>query len=157
LYACWAPPTVDGPAMLWRSEDSGLHWKRLTTPTSAPMRCYLIVSPSAPNTVFLDTTSGAPGYYSLDRGDHWSHYTPPAGYEQWTAGAPTADGDVWYYLRNVADEQPVFIVTSDHGGRWEARGFPFHLKYIPHLGSSPLSGPYLRVRYEKGGYVVPYE
>jgi Putative zinc-finger len=157
LYACWSEPAPDGSALLWRSEDSGLHWKRLATPTTAPTRCYLEVSPGAPNTVFLDTTSSTPGYYSLDRGDHWSRHTPPAGYEQWNAGAPTAEGDVWYYLSRDADEQPVFLVTSDRGAHWETHGFPFHLNISPLPGPSPLFGPYLRVRYEKGGYIVPYE
>jgi hypothetical protein len=157
IYACWAPPTLDGPALLWRSEDSGLHWKRLTTPTSAPTRCYLVVSPGAPNTVFFDTTSSAPGYYSLDRGAHWSQYTPPAGYEQWNTGAPTADGNVWYYLSRDADDQPIFLVSRDHGAHWQTHGFPFHLKISQMHAPSPLFGPYLRVRYEKGGYVVAYE
>jgi len=157
LYACWAPPTLNGSMLLWRSEDSGLHWKRLTTPTSAPTRCYLVVWPGAPDIVFFNTTSSAPGYYSLDRGDHWSQYTPPAGYEKWNAGAPVADGDVWYYLSRDADDQPMFLVTLDHGAHWETRGFPFHLKISPPPGPSPFFGPYLRVRYEKGGYIVPYE
>jgi hypothetical protein len=157
LYACWSPPMSDGSALLWRSEDFGLHWKRLATPTTAPTRCYLEVSPGAPNTVFLATTSSTPGYYSLDRGDHWSRHTPPAGYEQWNAGAPTAEGDVWYYRSRDADEQPVFLVTSDRGAHWETHGFPFHVNISPLPGPSPLFGPYLRVRYEKGGYIVPYE
>ena len=157
LYACWSEPAPDGSALLWRSDDAGLHWKRLTTPSTTVTPCYLDVSPGAPNTVFFDTTSTSPGYYSLDRGDHWSRHTPPAEYEQWNAGAPTAEGDVWYYLSRDADDQPVFLVTRDHGAHWETHGFPFHLKVSPRPGASPLFPPYLRVRYEKGGYVVPYE
>jgi hypothetical protein len=115
------------------------------------------VSPGAPDAVFLNGNAGGPSYYSLDRGDHWQVLQQPAGAELWDVAAPTAEGEVWYYIRTVGVTQPEIWVSHDHGAQWVKHMYPARVP--PSLqddGIYPGVAP-LSLRYEKGGLLFLVE
>lgn len=154
LYACWTSPTLGGTALLWRSENAGDTWTRLDRPGDGG--CFVSVSADAPDTVFLNASSSSPGYYSLDRGAHWTPLTPPAGYETWNAPAPSAQGDTWYYSITPLQGQPVLWVSQDHGAHWRMNHYPVTFPARRADGTLPGVGPILSSLYDKGGLLLPF-
>jgi hypothetical protein len=163
LYGCYQAgnnPLAPEPRRLWRSEDGGHTWTTLNAPAgSSPQQegCYVALSPGAPDAIFLNGNAGGLSYYSLDRGDHWQVLQQPAGAELWDVAAPTAEGDVWYYIRTVGVTQPEIWVSHDHGAQWVKHMYP--VRVPPSLGDD---GTYpgvvpLLLRYEKGGLLFLFE
>jgi hypothetical protein len=164
LYGCFQQrddAQAPGPLRLWRSEDEGRTWKGLSTPAGLQNGCYLDVFPGAPDTVFVTGSTVSKGdttYYSLDRGEHWQTLQRPTGSASWQITAPTAEGDVWYYIRTEDVPQPEIWVSRDHGSHWTSHTYPvrFPPAWVSQWSSSAF-GSNLWLRYEKGGLLFLFE
>ncbi|HEY7020234.1 MAG TPA: hypothetical protein VH349_03890 [Ktedonobacterales bacterium] len=164
LYGCFQQrddAQAPGPLRLWRSEDEGRTWKGLSTPAGLQNGCYLDVFPGAPDTVFVTGSAVSKGdttYYSLDRGEHWQPLQRPAGSEAWEVTAPTAEGDVWYYIRTAGVAQPEIWVSRNHGALWTSHAYPVRFPQVwVAQWSSSAYGSNLWLRYEKGGLLFLFE
>jgi hypothetical protein len=169
VYGCYqsittsssTTPLTFGPQRVWRSADGGRSWTNVNAPaglSSQQLGCDLKVSPGAPDTVFLNGDAGGAAYYSLDRGDHWKALQRPDGANLWDVSAPTAEGEVWYYIRTVGVSQPEIWVSRDHGAQWVKHMYP--VRFPPSLrvdGTYPGVGPDLLLRYDKGGLLILIE
>jgi hypothetical protein len=167
LYGCYQAednPLVPEPRRLWRSEDGGRSWAALTPPSGTEPQqagCNVVVSPGAPDVVFLNGNAGGVSYYSLDRGEHWQMLQQPAGAESWHVAAPIVEGNVWYYIRTVGVSQPEIWVSRDHGAQWVRHMYPVPLPSATPVAPNgmvyPGIGPDLLLRYEKGGLLFLFE
>lgn len=161
LYLCASPAATpngvetDNALTLWRTSDSGRHWRTLPLPLVSAGGCYLHVASDAPrHLALLLTNAGGSGadcsqvvlYLSDDGGDHWQQ-TPQRPSAPRSAGGSYCDIVITarhlYFLHSYdvarGDEKRVQVSeierSDDNGQTWVRAdsGLPHDALFFPTL------------------------